>query len=100
MRANTLQYLAVFLIPLSLPLPLAGVLHTAHRKTLLKMSTAHIKGWMEKREGGVEREEQPSMHDQTSVSHWSTSLAFSDSLLWPKRKEEDEEEERRWGGRM
>lgn len=42
-------------------------------------------------EGG--REEEPSMHDQTSVSHWSASLAFSDSLLWPKRKKEEEDEE-------
>lgn len=33
------------------------------------------------------------MHDQTSVSHWSASLAFSDSLPWPKRKEEEEDEE-------
>lgn len=42
-----------------------------------------------RREG---QEEEPSMHDQTSVSHWSAPLAFSDLLLWPKRKEEEEEE--------
>lgn len=24
------------------------------------------------------------MHDQTSASHWSASLAFSDRRLWPK----------------
>lgn len=37
--------------------------------------------------------EEPSMHDQTSVSHWSASLAFSDSVLWPKEEEEEEDKE-------
>lgn len=32
-------------------------------------------------------EEEPSMHDQTSASHWSARLAFSDRRLWPKTTE-------------
>lgn len=42
------------------------------------------------REQEEEEEEEPSMHDQTSVSHWSDSLAFSDGLLWPKKRGEGE----------
>lgn len=42
-------------------------------------------GWR-RRGGRGGEEEEPSMHDQTSVAHWSASLAFADWLLWPKRK--------------
>lgn len=72
--------LSPFLPPFLLP-PCS---HKTHKKTLLKISTLHIKGWMEKKEGG--EEEEPSMHNQTSVPHWSASLTFADLLLWPKRK--------------
>lgn len=44
---------------------------------------------MKKAEGGEEEEEQEeaSMHDQTSVAHWSATLAFAD--LGAVAKEED-----------
>lgn len=39
------------------------------------------------KEGEEAQEEEPSMHDQTSASHWSASVAFSDRRLWPKTME-------------
>lgn len=69
---------------------LTGVPHKACTKMLLKMSREHIKGWMERR-AEREREEEPSMHDQTSVSHWSASLAFLGLLLWLKSEEDEDD---------
>lgn len=43
-----------------------------------------------------EAEEEPSMRDQTSASHWFASLAFSDRRLRPKTMGEGE---RGGGGR-
>lgn len=40
-------------------------------------------------EAGGGRKEEPS--DQMSVSHWSATLAFSGSLLWPKKEDGGEE---------
>lgn len=90
---HALRRLAAFHICLFLPLafflPVLLVRLPCQGDVIENVHGTHqrMDGWRGGQEEGG-RKEEASVHDQTSVSYWSASLAFSDLLLWPKRKGE------------